>query len=165
MSGISLEIPPNSRPFTRSVRFTATYNTPSAPGQYLFSSDSKEFFKLAGNTLYYIDSYEIGGDIAESEFSANIIEQPKLILSLNPQDYQLFKYPLPIPGYSDGRYIPTFFSSTQGNDGVALIGRLTGLLSQSPSLVGKTDINLDVTTNIYEISDDDFKSEFFRRWK
>lgn len=161
MSGITIKIPNTSKAFTVAKTFTAKFNTPEAPAKYFFDGVFQDIVDVQDNTLYLLSSIEIGGDIPEAVYSESINVIPELTLSRKSQDIQLFRFAVPILGYSDGRDISAWYSCT--NDNEDLEASISGVLNQTADTLGRTEIKLNITLNIYQIIDEVFIQDFLNK--
>lgn len=157
MSGISQRLPVGSRPFTKTARFTAVYNEHTV-GRYDFNNQQIELFEFEPNSVYFISSLEIGGDLAESIYANSIDVVPQLILKKKITGDTLYRYPVSIVKYADNRDVSSFVDSSMGNN--ALVANLKGLLAQNVETIGESAISLNITVNAYAISDSNFVRAF-----
>jgi len=141
--------------------FTATFNNPTL-GVYDFNTAANvDRFVLAlqQNRIYLIARLSIGGNIPQEEFLGNIATVPLLRLKFVKESQRIYPLPIPIMQYYDGlESLAWFWSDKAGEQLVASLN--VGVLNQDAFLIGYSEIKLNVTMNIFEISDNGFVQDF-----
>lgn len=150
---------------SRLVTISALATAPFAGGSYIFpdvwtSMILPTFLKRG---VYIVRQVQFSSDIAESDWQANWTVLPKITWGLTSDALgPLFRQPLPLLKYSEGvEYIETILCDQEPTE---IKFRLTGELSQSPSMIGKANIRATVSLYTYEITDDDWVREYRARY-
>ena len=152
---ITYQLPRKIRFIPASALFTATFNSPTL-GKYDFNGQQKTFVqKLNNNTVYLIDSFSIAGNIAQEDFLSSINIVPLLNLRKTLNDENIFDVPLQIQNYATDRQIVHFFKT--GLDNCGLAANLTGLLDQTPALIGISAITLSINFSLHAVDASDFE--------
>jgi len=155
----SYQIPHTARYIPTTAIFTATFNVPTV-GKYDFGiSANKNVLveNLLPGTIYLIDRLSIGGDINEGVFLDAIETLPELILRKSQTKEIVYKKPMPIVQYIDDQDIIAWIKTDKSKEDLTL--DLTGVLKQTPSLVGVVDVKIFVSFSIYAI-----ESSVFNFW-
>lgn len=162
---MSLIIPRNSifRPVVNT--FVATFNTPTA-GKYdwgLAANVDQAVMTLAGHNLYYLALMNFSATVDEAAFLQNISTAARVQFRSGQNKAALFGGSYPLVKYLVNNSIGAFFSSPQKAD--TLTATFTGVLNQDASLISYPTITAVLQMNIFEITDQDFISEYHGRKK
>lgn len=140
--------------------FVATFNVP-ALGQYDFGvagNTGQAVIDLEPNSIYFLDRVNVGGTIEEGEFLNAVATFPRLRFRYLIENPAVYPAPLPIVNYIDNQEVSAWVWSDKSND--SLVADLTGVLNQTPFLVGVGTVTLAVQLNLYQISESAFVSAF-----
>jgi len=152
---ITYQLPKKIRFIPASAIFTAIFNAPTI-GKYDFYGQQKVFIsKLLPNTIYLIDSFSIAGNIAQEDFLSSINIVPLLNLRKTLNNENIFDVPIQIQNYSTDRQIVHFFKT--GLDNCGLCANLTGLLNQTPAIIGIPSISLSINFSLHAVDASDFE--------
>jgi len=152
---ITYQLPRKIRFIPASALFTATFNAPTL-GKYDFAEQQKVFVqKLIPNTVYLIDSFSIAGTIAQEDFLSSISTVPLLNLRKTLNNENIFDVPLQIQNYATDRQIVHFFKTGLNNCGLA--ANLTGILDQTPELIGVSAITLSINFSLHAVDASEFE--------
>ena len=156
------EVPKKSRFVQTANTFSGVFNSPS-PGLYDFNAPANSLqpciLPINKNSVYFVDRVNIGADIPEDEFQANIVAVPQVFLSFRIESKRVYALPLPLVNYVQNQEAVAWFWTEKANDGL-MISLTTGLFSQDSFLVGRGSIRIFVSFNIYEITDNNFIQQF-----
>lgn len=135
--------------------FTATFSAVTI-GKYNFNGQQITLIpKLLQNTVYLIDSFSIGGNIAGEDFLTAIETIPLLNLRKTLNNENIFDVPTQIHNFSTDRQIVHFFKT--GLDNCGLAASLTGILQQPGPLVGIVDLKITINYSLHAIDASDFE--------
>lgn len=153
---------PDSSKFIQTVnRFTGTFNNPT-PGVYDFTNnaanDDQIVLPLVNNQIYFLEKINFGATVPEGDFLLSIATLPQMILKYQRTGEVVFQKPFNPVNYIDNQELITWIHSNKGQE--VLIMSFTGVLNQIAAFVGITNIVAQVTLNIYEIKDTDFKEKW-----
>ena len=155
---ITYPLPKKIRFIPASAIFTAVFNAPTI-GKYDFYGQQKIFVeKLLPNTVYLIDSFSIAGNIAQEDFLSSINIVPLLNFRKTLDSENIFDVPLQIQNYATDRQIVHFIKTGLSNCG--LCASLTGLLDQTPNIIGIPSIFLSINFSLHAIDASDFEKEY-----
>ena len=148
---IIYKIPQQSRFISTSTVFVSTFNVPT-PGRYDFNvaaNQNVNVIELQKNVVYLIERLSFGGNISEIEFLSSIVDFPLLSIKRSVSSEIVYQRPLPIVNYADGIETAAWIHSDKQND--FLTFSLSGLLLQTPAMVGLVNVKIQVTASIYAI--------------
>lgn len=111
------------------------------------------------NALYYFRNITLVADIAEFDFSSNIVTTPEFYTFLESySDAVLFREPLQMNKFYD-QFIYRFWWQTYRSDDI-IKGAFRGSIIQGPGLVGKSSITLKAIIAAQEIVDEHYINLF-----
>lgn len=152
---ITYNLPRKIRFIPASAIYTAVFNTPTI-GKYDFAGQQKTFVnELTPNTVYLIDSFSVAGTIAQEDFLSSINIVPLLNVRKTLNNENIFDVPLQIQNYCTDRQVVHFFKTGQSKCG--LCANLTGLIDQTPALVGLSSIILSINFSLHAVDASDFE--------
>ena len=152
---ITYKLPRKIRYVPASAIFTALFNIPTI-GKYDFNGQAQTFvYKLVANTLYFIDSISIAGNISAEDFLSSIDTIPLFTLRKSLDNEAIFDRPIQIHSFATDRQIVHFFKTGQNN--CDLIATITGKLNQTANFLGLASVSLSVNLSIHAIEDKDFE--------
>lgn len=152
---ITYQLPRKMRFIPCSGIFTATFSAVTI-GKYNFNGQQITLIpKLLQNTVYLIDSFSIGGNIAGEDFLTAIETIPLLNLRKTLNNENIFDVPTQIHNFSTDRQIVHFFKT--GLDNCGLAASLTGILQQPGPLVGIVDLKISINYSLHAIDTSDFE--------
>jgi hypothetical protein len=158
---IAKEVSSTSRFRDRSVRFTATFNVPTA-GTYDFAIPANTGVLLMPITtfpVYLIDQFYVSATVDEGPFvQALTADLLRVQLRRGSDGQAIFPEPVPTIKYSDGAQCSAYFTGAKIND--TLLIDCLGKLSQPAALVGVAAITLQVGFRMYEIIDNEWIQRF-----
>lgn len=187
---ITYQIPHDSRFLTTTNIFQATFNAVT-PGKYSFTGQlngagalinkGQQVYLLQNDKILLIERMSVGGDISEEQYLEAIDILPSMRLRKSKTNEAVYFRSHPIVNYMDNKEIVAWVDSTkqavlQKNAGSGhsvinaipvtatndnLIMDFDGVLSQTPALVGKVTIKINITLSIYIIT----STEFYKRIK
>ncbi len=162
---MTLIIPRNSifRPVVNT--FLATFNSPT-PGKYdwgVAANVDQAVMTLAGHNLYYLALMNFSATVDEGSFLQNISTAPRVQFRSGQNKSALFGGSYPLAKYLINNSIGAFFSSPQKSD--TLTATFTGVLNQDATLISFPTITAVLAMNVFEITDQDFISEYHGRKK
>ena len=162
---LNLTIPKTSRFVQTNTNFAANFNVPTL-GRYDFGllaggSQIADILSMQSNSIYFIERINIGGTIPQEEYLYAISTLPFATFFNATTQQQVLPKPLPIVNYINNQEVNSFVYTDC--DGQILQLKLSGILSQTPFLVGTAKIELNISLNIYDISDNAFIQEFKSR--
>jgi len=146
------------------ARFISTQNTFSAlflAGGYDFSvpaNTRQSVIPILPNTLYFLDNFSLGGNIAKEDFLSAINTVPLMILSLKGDKQAIYERPIPLTSFYDNKECTAYCKSKQSNDELQI--SLSGILNQTAALVGVSPVILTVTFSVYAMDDKTYNAEF-----
>lgn len=149
---ITYQIPQQSRYISTSTIFAAQFNIPTA-GQYDFNipaNQNMNVLELKPGVVYLIERLSTGGTLGESTFLESIVTFPELTIKRSVSNQIVYQKPFPIVNYADGIESAAWVISDIGNnDNLSL--SLIGSLTQLPSMVGLSEVKMQVSLSIYAI--------------
>jgi len=152
---ITYPLPRKIRFIPASAIYTAIFNVPTI-GKYDFAGQQKIFVqKLLPNTVYLVDSFSIAGNIADMDFLDALDTVPLMNLRKTLNNENIFDVPIQIQNYSTDRQIVHFFKT--GLDNCGLAANLTGLLNQTPAIIGIPSISLSINFALHAVDASDFE--------
>lgn len=157
---INYQIPQQSRYISTSTIFTADFNVPS-PGYYDFNVANNQGIKvepLNMGTVYLIERISIGGTLSEADYLASIIDFPLLSIKRSVSNEIVYKRPFPIVNYADGIEAAAWIHSDKSNDFLSL--SFSGILTQLPSMVGLSQVKIQVSLCIYAIDSQYYNASY-----
>jgi hypothetical protein len=179
MSGNRQDIPFASSP---PVLFVYQQTVNIAAGMYSFLSTTKSAFTpnrpIMPNALYLFDTLDFAMDVAEIDYQGAIITLPQFSMYMQSDAVApSFREPIPLVKYfnnlryrltlmgtelltSDSQPGHTGTTTAQGFTFNRLIGNVTGVVGQTPALLGKVSMTATLALTAQEIVDDSFIAEF-----
>jgi len=148
---IIYQIPQQSRYVPTSTVFSTTFNL-LTPGRYNFSEAANQnvnVLELKPNVVYLIERLSIGANIAETEFLTAIETFPLLTIKRSVSAEIVYQRPFPIVNYADGIECAAWIHSDKQNDFLSF--SLSGIFSQTPSMIGLLNLKVQITASIYAI--------------
>ena len=150
---------------SRAVQFTAAITAPFAGGSYAFNGAWEDLAVEIPlrRGVYVVRSLKFGADIAETDYTSNIVTMPRIWFGLTESSLSsLFRFPLPLSTYDQGSEFNETIRVTQ--EPCSMKARIVGEIAQSLNMVGKADITLFVSLTAYEISDDAWINQYVKGW-
>ena len=165
---IGYVIPKTSRFVQTNSAFLATFNNPTL-GKYDFAgaggtpggSSLADILTMQSNSIYFIERINVGGTIPQEEYLYAISTLPRATFFNATTKQQVLPQPIPIVNYIINQEVNSFVWSDC--DGQKLQLRLSGILSQTPFLVGNLTVTLNISLNIYDVNDNAFIQQFKAR--
>lgn len=154
-------IPHNARYVSANNIFSAAFNSPTI-GKYDFGiagNQNVDVLELQSNSIYYIDTMSIGGNITTEDYLGAINTLPKLTLRRKIGAENLYSRQIPIVQFFQEKQISNFIKSDKGGDFLTL--SFEGVLNQTNSLLGISAISINIFLSIY-IVDDNFYNTAIR---
>jgi hypothetical protein len=148
---IIYQIPQQSRYIPTTTVFSATFNA-ITPGRYDFSGVANQNINvvdLKPSVVYLIERLSIGANVAESEFLTAIANFPVLTIKRSVSAEIVYQRPFPIVNFADGIECAAWIHSDKQND--FLTFSFNGLFSQTPAMIGLTDLKVQISASIYAI--------------
>lgn len=165
---ITFKLPLTARYIPTDTTFTATFGTPTA-GYYDFgiaANTAVSIVSLQPRSIYFLDHFQISGNIASEDFLAVISTQPTLLFGKKISGETMFTGKIPISVFTPQVYIASFFKSDK--DGEFLTGTFAGVLTQNTNLIGVTAIKINVKLALYAMDEKTFNNAFagreFQKW-
>lgn len=144
------------------IQFVYESQANLALGNYVWADTPGVFTPnrpIRENVLYFFRNISLSADIAEVDFTSNIVTTPQFY-TFRESDTQavLFREPIQmVKFFEDFAY--RFAWETHRVDDI-LYGAFTGSLVQGPGLIGKASITLKAIISAQEIVDDNFINLF-----
>lgn len=168
---IGYVIPKTSRFVQTNSAFLAKFNDPTA-GKYDFAGPTisggapggyqyANILKMQSNSIYFIERINVGGTIPQEEYLYGISTLPQATFFNAVTQQQVLPQPIPIVNYITNQEVNSFVWTDNDNQQLQL--RLSGVLSQTPFLVGLQSVTLNIALNIYDINDNAFVQQFKAR--
>ena len=155
---ITYQLPRRIRFVPASGIFSAAFGVPTV-GKYDFDGQIITLFQeLLPNSVYLIDAFSIGGNIAAEDFLAAIDTVPLLSIRKNITNENIFDLPIQIQSFFTDRQIVHFFRTGQNKTGLSAY--LSGVLNQTPALVGVSSVDLSLNISLHAIDESSFEKEF-----
>lgn len=158
---VSYQIPTQSRFIATANIFTADFNA-ITPGKYDFTNTPGNIdvvcVDLQPNTVYFIDSISVSGNISEKQFLEAINLFPYLYVKRKIRKENVYQKPIPIANYYDGNQTSAWVFSDKFSD--QLLFTFEGLFNQPASLVGISTIKIQISMNIFAIESSYFNGAF-----
>lgn len=157
---ITITIPTDSQPIITDDTFTATFNVPTV-GKYDFgiAANTNQFsLKLSNQYVYLWERVNFSLDIPEDHFKSAINVAPQLIVTRKQGGMPVFRKPFKFINYVDNLEI-LFLDTTLQQDDEYLF-TFSGILNQTPDLVGIGAITALLQFNIYEIVSTKWKTMY-----
>lgn len=155
-------IPHKSRYIQTSNIFSTTFGA-ITPGVYDFSNDltsrNVQCLHLATGSIFLIDRISAGGNIGEELF-LEAIDSTFPLLTVRRSLANLAEYQLPIPivQYFDNTDASAWIHTDKKDDWMTLT--LSGVFRQLPAMVGLTELKIQISFSIYQITDAAFIQQF-----
>lgn len=146
-------IPHNARYVSASNIFSAAFNSPTI-GKYDFGvagNQNVDVLELQPNSIYYIDTMSIGGNITTEDYLGAINTLPKLTLRRKIGTENLYSKQVPIVQFFQEKQISNFVKSDKGGDFLTM--SFEGVLNQTSSLLGISSVSINVFLSIYIVDD------------
>jgi hypothetical protein len=155
-------------PFSNKLRYIPASNTFNAPftGEYNFSiaaNTRQSVIGLQANSIYIIDSYSLGGNIAKEDFLSSIAVNPAMILSRKADKQGIYTRAIPLNHFYENREAMVYFESKIRGD--ELLVSFSGKLNQTANLVGINPLKISLAFTIYAIDDTAFAANFIAEQK
>jgi hypothetical protein len=159
---LQLTIPKTSRFVQTNSSFLATFNAPTR-GKYDFGVTAGGFqladiLTMQSNSIYFIERINVGGTIPGEEYLFAIDTLPLATFFNAVTQQQVTPKPIPVVNYINNQEINTFVYTD--TDGQLLQLKLSGILKQTPFLVGIAALELNIQLNVYDITDNNFVQQF-----
>jgi len=111
---------------------------------------------ILNNSLYYFRSVSLTADVAELDFTSNILTRPQYFMFLRGDSYApFFREPIEFNKFYDQFEYRYFWMSHQGEND-QLFAAFRGVVNQGPGLIGKNSVTLKAIISAQEINDDNF---------
>jgi len=145
------------------ARLIPTENTFSAPftGLYDFgipANDRQTVFPLQANTVYYLDNFSIGGNIAREDYLSAISTMPVMTLYRKQDKSGVYTRSIPIAQFFENKPCTVYVESNKAADELQL--SMTGILSQVANLVGIDPVKITVSFSAFAIDERDYNTSF-----
>lgn len=150
------------------MRYIPASNTFNAyfTGEYNFSTAAntrQSVIKLQANSIYIIESYSLGGNIAKEDFLSSISIVPAMFLSRKADKQGIYTRAIPLTHFYENREAMVYFESKTMND--ELLVSFTGRLNQTAPLMGINPAKIVLSFTIYAIDDTVFARNFIAEQK
>lgn len=153
-------IPHQARYIPSNITLLGIFNI--TPGYYVFEiykgNLNIEIVKLDSNSVYLIDSIQIGGNIPGDVYNESIYSRPYFTLKKSVSGESVLPYPLYITNFNEQRPLNLFVQSTKGNESLNL--DFYGTLRQTSDLLGFLSVKISLTFNIYAIDSNIYNREY-----
>lgn len=157
---VLFQIPDKSTLIPLTSIFTGTFNVPTV-GLYDFSIPANQnvfVMTTKPGMVYFIDKYSVGGNITEGQYLESVSSFPLLTVLRRFRQSNIYRNPIPIVNYTDCGQLSNFFYSDSKKD--QLLFSFNGSLRQLPTMVGLASVRIQISMDIWEISDNYFVSAF-----
>jgi hypothetical protein len=156
-------LPKSARLIPTDNTFSAQYNLPtlSVYNFNIAANADQVCFPIQGRTVYFVDSLQIGGNIASETFLSVIQSQPYITFKKLLSGEVVFTQKIPISVFSSSITIGAFLQSPREND--ALTITFNGVLLQNSDLVGISPITINIKVNVYAMDETSYQTMFERR--
>jgi hypothetical protein len=157
------KIPHEARFIPTNNTFAAAFGTPTV-GYYDFgiaANSGQNVIALQPSTYYYVDYFQIAGNIPSETFLSVISTQPVLEFKRRLDGHIMFTAGIPISAFSAQIYISAFFYSQKKDD--YLTATFSGILAQNFDLVGVSPININMKLAVYAMDEKIYGKEFLKR--
>ena len=147
------------------VLFSAVSEAPLVGADYTFPGtwQSMVLPRFLRRGVYIVTTLQFGADIAEFDWQSSWTTVPTIRWGLTSNGLaSLFRDEIPLTKYTEGVDFREAF--VVGQEPSEIKFRLSGVLRQSPSLVGKASVRASINLIAYEISDNEFQKAFLERW-
>lgn len=115
------------------------------------------------NAVYYIRSISLFADIEEFDFQGALVIAPSFqIYKPSEATVHLFKEPIIMNTFLRQFDFRSIYITAKTND--QILCSFTGVLAQTPALVGKANITLKAIMSVQEINDDRFIELFKEKY-
>ena len=154
------KLPKDAELITRSVTFTADYNTPTV-GKYDFNvpaNQNVDLFRMNADAVYLFARISFGADIPEVDFSDVTDEAFNVRLYKKVGKQFLYRYPLTFPNYTDEKDVETWFDSQKSGEVLQVSAK--GLFNMNANLVGKNQMKATCTFDIYQVKNKNWVRNF-----
>jgi len=139
--------------------FSAVFNA-TGKGVYDFSSivnTSQVVIPLQSNSVFFIDTFQLSGNIPETDFISAIVKNPELTFRTLKDGKTIFSNSFSIVDYSE-RAVSAFVNSQKKED--SLIVDFSGILKMTENLIGITPINITLSVTIYAIDESEYNRKY-----
>jgi hypothetical protein len=145
------------------ARFIPTENTFSAPfsGTYDFATagnTNQLVLALDANTVYYIDNFSVGGNIAREDYLSAISVVPAIVLSRKLDKSSVYLKPIPLAQFYENKPCTCFVESNKKGDELQISS--TGLLVQVANIIGVDPVKITVSFSIYAMDSSEYNKKF-----
>jgi hypothetical protein len=154
---ISQLIPHTALYIPVTLKASAIFNTPIL-GMYKFNLTGLMLMDYDLNSRYFFDTMTVGANVASTNFSAAIIDTPKISLKKSISGENIYVREIPIPLLSENRDVTVFTSSDR--DGEDIIADVTGTLQQTSDLIGVGQIDLYICFNVFKMDEKSYNIAF-----
>lgn len=166
---ITFKLPLTSRYIPTDTTFTATFGTPTA-GFYDFGTAANtnvSLVQLQPRSVYFLDHFQVSGNIASEDFLSVISTQPTLLFKKKLSAETMFTDKIPISVFTPQVYVCNFFRSAK--DGEYLTGSFAGVLTQNTNLIGVAAVKINIKLALYAMDEMTFNKAFagreFQQWR
>ena len=135
-----------------SAAFAGTYDFAVA------ANTGQTVFKMQANSVYYLDNFTVGGNIAREDFLSAISTTPVITLSRKRDGQLIYIRSIPITQFYENKECTCFVDSQKGDD--QLLISMAGILKQTANLVGVSPILLTVSFAAFVIDDTEFNAMY-----
>lgn len=160
-------IPHQARFWQVSASFVAEFNTVDSvvtgTGKYDFGQLVNQNVQLLPvttkkNTVYFIDTINIGGDLSEADYLEAINTVPLARFTRKLANEAIYPRPLPVVNFVDNQQITAWLKDAKGGNEIQI--NFSGLLDQTAALVGVQFVNIFMQVNIYAIESSLWVAQF-----
>ena len=159
--GVNINILPwhNTKP----LFCTGEYEVPLVGGVYTWDVNNLQSFSpiesLTSNALYIISQVSFSLDVSILDYQAATLQIPSVQFHQSAEGYApLLRQRISAPSFLDQQeFIHPFLSKHSPNE---LKFSISGVLEQTPALIGKTTLTAAIMMTMYEITDDLYIKEF-----
>lgn len=152
---ITYQLPRKIRFIPASGIFSAVFSAVTI-GKYNFNDQQIVLVpRLLQNTVYLIDSFSIGGNVAGEDFLSAINTIPLLNLRKTLNNENIFDVPQQIHAFSTDRQIVHFFKT--GLDNCGLAASLSGILNQPAQFIGISPIQISINFSLHAVDASEFE--------
>jgi hypothetical protein len=164
---IKYEVPKSTRLIQAKVTATANFNVAPSFGMYNFALTSAVpvqnnygllLYNILPNHLYFLERVNVGANIPEADYEDSIIEVPTARYRTSAENSIIFPQPLPLVNYVQNQELNTFVWTEKTNDSIVV--DVAGILIQTSNLVGENFISINMSFNLYDITDTGYISTF-----
>jgi hypothetical protein len=150
---IVYKLPEKARHIPTNNTFVAAFGTPTF-GYYDFNipgNQDQNVLELQPSTAYFIDYFQLAGNIASEDFLSVITIQPAMLFKKSISKEVVFTAAIPISVFAAQIYVSTFVHSQKLDE--FLTASFTGSLAQNANLVGVSPIKINLKLAAYAMDE------------